>query len=89
MTDPGPEHLGAVPFAGYLMRDYEHLVATLAASRDSQGISLRALAEHTGCGPATLSENLRGIHRMDALTAVQVAQALGYDLALIPRKDTP
>jgi len=72
---------------GYVMRDYDETIATLAAARKSQGVSLRQLATRTDCAPGTLSENLRGLHRMDALTLLQVADALGYDLALIPRED--
>lgn len=72
-----------------VMRDYDQAIATLAAARESQGVSLRQLAEHTDCARATLSENLRGRHRMDALTLLQVADALGLDVALIPREDRP
>lgn len=79
---PGRQHL-----TGYRLRGYNDLIARLGASRRSQRISLRQLAERTDCSAATLSENLRGLHRMDALTALQAADALGYDLALIPRED--
>lgn len=85
MTDvPGRQQL-----TGYRLRDYNDLIARLDRSRESQRITLRALAERTDCSAATLSENLRGLHRMDALTALQLANALGYDLALIPREERP
>lgn len=71
-----------------VMHDYSQIITTLATARESRGVSLRQLAERTDCARATLSENLRGRHRMDALTLLQVADALGYDLALIPREDT-
>lgn len=71
-----------------VMRDYGHVIATLAGARESQGRSLAELAERTDCGRSTLSVNLRGLHRMDAVTLLQLADALGYDLALIPREDT-
>jgi DNA-binding phage protein len=76
---------GRKRFSGYRLRDYDHTIATLAASRECQGISLSRLAEHTDCAPTTLSENLRSRHRMDVLTLLQVAGALGFDLALIPK----
>jgi lambda repressor-like predicted transcriptional regulator len=78
---PGRQHL-----TGYRITGYDHLIAALGRSRESQGISLRALAERTDCSAATLSENLRGRHRMDAVTALQIAAALGYDLALIDQE---
>lgn len=81
MTLDGPQ-----PLTGYVVRDYDDLIARLRASREGQGISLRQLAEHADCSAATLSENLRSLHRMDALTALQLADALGYDLALIPKE---
>jgi transcriptional regulator with XRE-family HTH domain len=72
-----------------IVRDYETMVAVLAEFRRIQGVSLRRIAEQADCSPATLSENLRNLHRMDALTLIQTARALGYDLALIPREDAP
>jgi transcriptional regulator with XRE-family HTH domain len=69
------------------MHNYDQVINTLAAARQSQGVSLRQLAERTDCARATLAENLRGRHRMDALTLLQAAHALGYDLALVPREE--
>lgn len=80
---------GPQPLTGYVVRDYDDLIARLGESRRSQGIPLRQIAEHTDCSAATLSENLRSLHRMDALTALQLADVLGYDLALIPREERP
>lgn len=74
-------------FRDCVMRDYSQIITTLADARDAQGVSLSQLAERTDCCRSTLSENLRSQHRMDALTLLQVADALGYDLALVPRED--
>ena len=72
--------------SGYVMRDYQHTIATLTAARDSQGVSLRRLSRRTDCTAVTLSANLGGRNRMDAHTLHQLAGALGYAVALIPQR---
>lgn len=80
MTTDGPQQL-----TGYVMRDYDELVATLARSRESQGLRQRVAAQRAGCAAATLSEAERGIHELRARYLFALAEALGYDLALVPR----
>lgn len=88
MTDRGPEHIGPRLLAGYVMRDYDQLTATLARSRESQGISQGVLAERLDVTQAAISRWLSGSRLGAANLPFDLAHALGYDLALIPREDT-
>lgn len=83
MTLDGPQ-----PLTGYRLRDYDDLIARLAASRESQGIPMRELTRRCAVGIGTISEALRGAIDPSASRLVALADALGYDLALIPRADT-
>lgn len=72
-----------------IVRDYETMVAVLAEFRRTQGVSLRQIAAQAGGSPATYSEAFAGAHTMLGSRLFALAHALGYDLALIPREDTP
>jgi transcriptional regulator with XRE-family HTH domain len=83
MSDkPGRQQL-----TGYVLRDYGHAIAVLGRARESRGVTIAQLAAHVGTTAQTLSWNLRGKHRMDAHNLLAAFDALGYDLALIPRED--
>lgn len=74
---------------GYRMRDYEQLVASLAASRDSQRITYAEVARRMGrCYLQQVFNWLTGAQECRARRLFALADALGYDLALIPREDT-
>lgn len=89
MTDPGPEHVGPPPLAGYVMRDYEHMIAALAASRESQRITYAEVARRMGRTFLQQVFNwLSGGAECRARRLFALADALGYDLALIPRENT-
>lgn len=77
--------LGREELSGWRLRDYDHAVTVLTAARHHRGITLRELAAAAGCTGSTLSRGLRGVHRVDAHTLLAVADALGFDVALIPR----
>jgi transcriptional regulator with XRE-family HTH domain len=83
MTAPGPE-----PLHGWRMRDYDDLIATLRSSWLSQGVSQREIAERIGCSRPTVRALLAG-NRTAAIRLLDLADALGYDLALIPRDAEP
>lgn len=84
MTAPGPEHL-----RGYRMRDYDDLIARLGASRESQGLTLGQLAAKAGHSREQVSNWLRGNHWPWGPNLIDLIQAAGYDLALIPRDTEP
>lgn len=85
----GPEQVGPGPLAGYLMRDHAEVIAALGAARDARRLSLATVGRRSGHTLQRISLWLRGdqVPRADGL--FDLAHALGYDLALIPRKDTP
>lgn len=73
--------------SGYILRDYDDLIATLRSSWLSQGVSQREIAERIGCSRPTVRALLAG-DRTAAIRLFELADALGYDLALIPREDS-
>lgn len=79
---PGPE-----PLHGYRLRDYDDLIATLAQSRDSQGIAVAELARQLGASVSQVRRWLAGEWPMVGSLGLRMADALGYDLALIPREE--
>lgn len=81
-TKPGRQQL-----SGYVMASYNHAIATLGAARESQGISQNALGRRAGWAPATVSNALTGEHEVRGSRLFELADALGYDLALIPTED--
>lgn len=80
MTD-GPQQL-----TGYRLRDYDDLIARLGESRRTQGMSQHALARAAHVGHQQLGKWLTGSTWPLAPNLVAVIEALGYDLALIPRQ---
>jgi hypothetical protein len=84
VTKPGRQHLD-----GYVVRDYDQLVATLAASRESQRITYAEVASRMGGTYLQQVFNwLSGGSECRARRLFAMADALGYDLALIPREDS-
>jgi len=85
MTD-GPEHL-----RGYRLRDYDHLIATLGRSRESQHITTVRLAAAIHDHNPNITRTLKGITEARGRRLFALADALGYDLALIPHdtEETP
>jgi transcriptional regulator with XRE-family HTH domain len=74
--------------SGYRMRDYDQLIAALAASREAQHMTMRKLAEQAHyAGHASVSYVLRGEFDASGRRLFDLAFALGYDLALVPRED--
>ena len=67
------------------LRDYDEAVVLLAQFRARQGFSQTDLARKLGCTPSAVNQREKGDRMMTALTLFAVADALGYDLALIPR----
>lgn len=76
------------PAGGCVLRDYDDAIATLAASRESQGLSLADVVHHAKGSRGSLSEALRGKHELGGARLFALADALGYDLALIPREES-
>lgn len=82
MTDQA--RLGA-----YVMPTYSHTIAVLNAAREGNGLSQNELGRRVGWAPATVSNALTGAHEVRASRLFALAHALGYDLALIPRRPEP
>jgi DNA-binding XRE family transcriptional regulator len=81
---PGRQHL-----TGYRLRDYDHFIATLCESRRDRDITQDQIAAHMGLSQATVGRILDGDGGRTLWRAFALANALGYDLALIPREDAP
>ncbi|MET0426261.1 MAG: helix-turn-helix transcriptional regulator [Actinoplanes sp.] len=91
MSDLGDlsEKPGRQRLSGFVMRDYEQLVATLALSRETQGVTFAEMARRMGrCYLQQVFNWLNGGSECRARRLFALADALGYDLALIPRDDT-
>jgi len=83
MTDiPGRQQL-----TGYRLRDPDHLVAALRQAQISRGPTLQRIAEQVGCARSTASGLLNGNHTEMLARWFDLADALGYDLALIPQEE--
>ncbi len=80
----GPQQL-----TGYRLRDYDDLIATLRSSWLSQGLTQDAIARHMDCSRSVAKKWLAREAGHGARRLLDLVDALGYDLALIPRKDTP
>jgi transcriptional regulator with XRE-family HTH domain len=81
MTIPGPK-----PRA-YRLRDYHHALRTLDAIRDDRDATYADIAAVIGAGRGEVGAWLRGTRMPGGRRLVEIAAALGYDLALIPRED--
>lgn len=85
MSDLKP---GRQQLSGYVIRDYEQLVATLARSRETQNITFAEVAHRMGRTYLQQVFNwLNGGSECRARRLFALADALGYDLALIPREE--
>jgi transcriptional regulator with XRE-family HTH domain len=67
--------------------DYDQLIATLRQAWISQGVSQAALAARIGCDRGEVARWLACRVQPAGRRLVQLADALGYDLALVPRED--
>ena len=84
MSDtPGRQQL-----SGYVMRDYDQAIATLRRSWISQGLTQQEIADRIGGARHRISTTLSGESEAPSRRLFALADALGYDLALIPREDT-
>jgi transcriptional regulator with XRE-family HTH domain len=70
----------------YVVRDYNEFLQVVDRLRHGQGLNLRALSDRTGGGRQHLGNQLLGKVLPLAPFAWAIAHALGYDIALIPRK---
>ena len=77
------------PLRGYVMRDYEQFMATLAASRESQDIPKTTVARRMGCLRGQVARWLAGEVEAHGRSVFDLADALGYDVALVPREPHP
>lgn len=75
------------PLGGYVMPSYRHALAVLVQAFEAEGIPQRDLCERLGWAPASVHDALRGVHEVRSGRLFELAQALGYDLALVPRED--
>lgn len=77
-------------FTGYRLRDYDDLIARLRASWLTRGITADDVAHRIAYGdPAVVPRILAGRQGTRAARLFALADALGYDLALIPREEQP
>lgn len=65
------------------------LAALLTALLRLRGMTQAELARATGYAEGQVSKWLRGLVVPSFTSLLTMLAALGYDLALIPRKDTP
>lgn len=68
---------------------YEQAIATLRLAQLGRGPSQNALAERIGTSKSSIQHWLAGRREPLASSLFALANALDYDLALIPREDTP
>lgn len=55
----------------------------------ASGLAHQEIARRTGINRTSVTRALNGKHISTLETFTRLADALGYDLALIPREDTP
>lgn len=83
MTDiPGRQQL-----SGHLVRDYQHLIASLDAYRRSQRHTKADVARRIPIDRASVSRWLSGQNEPYGGRLVELVHAAGYDLALVPREE--
>lgn len=81
MTADGPQQL-----TGYVVRDYDDLIAQLRSSWLRQGVTQDALAQRMRCSRPVVRAWLAADAGHGSQRLLDLADALGYDLALIPRQ---
>lgn len=69
------------------LKDYEHALRTMNGIRRNRDITHAQIAEALGASRQEVAKWLRGVRRASAHRMPQIAKALGYDLALVPRED--
>lgn len=84
MTHDGPQQL-----VGYRLRDRDDFVASLRQAWLTRGPSQAEIARRAHTSRPTVASWLNGTDGTVVARAFDLAHALGYDLALIPREDTP
>jgi transcriptional regulator with XRE-family HTH domain len=74
----------------YRLRGYDHAMITLARMRADQELTYAQTAARTtgACTGSQIATWERGVYEPRARSLFAYADALGYDLALIPREDT-
>lgn len=78
---------GGQALHGYRLRDRDHLVAILRQAWITRGPSQAALGRRMGISRSQVSAWLNGTAGTVVALVFYLANALGYDLALIPRED--
>jgi transcriptional regulator with XRE-family HTH domain len=75
------------PEKAYLISGYQQLMAHFDHAREDQGLTRQQLADETpGVSRSQVVEWLNGKHESRGSNLFALANALGYDLALIPRE---
>lgn len=83
----GPDHTdGRQHLHGWRVRDYDDAIARLGRSLEEQGITQTALGQRLGRHKQQISQWILGDVEMLSSSLFALADALGYDLALIPRQ---
>ncbi|QIK42267.1 helix-turn-helix domain-containing protein [Pontivivens nitratireducens] len=67
----------------------EKLAATLKAAREKKGLSQRALSARAGVPQSHISKIESGAVNLTVSSLTAIANALGLELALVPRKAAP
>jgi transcriptional regulator with XRE-family HTH domain len=84
VTAPGPE-----PLHGWRLRDYDDLLRALRRAWLSLGLTQAQLGETVSLSRAQVANVFLGKSETPARKMLDLADALGYDLALIPRDAEP
>lgn len=84
MSTGGPQQL-----TGYRLRGHADLISRLRQTQTRRGTTHAAIARQTHVARQQVSAWLAGTSGRTVGYAFDLAHALGYDLALIPREDTP
>lgn len=71
-----------------IVRSYEELIAELAAGRQRQGLTFAEVGQRADCHLQQAWNWINGGAECRARRLFSLADALGYDLALIPREDS-
>jgi transcriptional regulator with XRE-family HTH domain len=69
------------------IHDKADLVSIFGDLQAIYGLTQRQLAEQAGFYQCQICDWLGGKRSMDTTSVIRLANALGYDLALIPRED--
>ena len=72
----------------YRIDSYEQFMAHLAQARDDQELTWAEIGQRAGCYLQQAHNWVNGGAECRARRLFDLAHALGYDLALIPREDT-